>query len=187
LEQDTLQKLIQNCKAQHSKSQEELYRMFFGYAMRICLRYSGTYEDAIEILNDGFLRVFTKLDLYNPELSFGGWLRKIMINTALNRYKRQKRLNQFEQINVVSHQKAEADDISQQIDYDEIANFIQKLSPVYRTVFNLFVIDGYKHEEIAEMLNISVGASKSNLSKARANLREMLKKKEQIEYARLER
>jgi RNA polymerase sigma factor (sigma-70 family) len=182
-ENEHIHKLIKGCKKQDPKSQELLYRQFFELAMRVCLRYSTNYEEAIEILNDGFMRIFVKIDLYNPELSFQGWLRKIMIRTALNYYKKHKKHYYHYEIEDIKDIPLEEDAI-QQMSYNELAEVIQKLSPVYRTVFNLHVIDGYKHEEIAEILGISVGTSKSNLARAKANLREMLKKKEEVEYAK---
>lgn len=172
---------------QKPQSQELLYKQFYGFAMRVCLRYSNSYEEAIEVLNDGFMRVFTKINMYNPDLSFPGWLRKIMINTALNHYKKNQKHYHNYQIEQVADEPAE-EVIMQKFAQEELAEIIQNLSPVYRTVFNLYVIDGYKHEEIAELLNISVGTSKSNLSKARANLRDMLVKKKIVnEYAQNDR
>jgi RNA polymerase sigma-70 factor (ECF subfamily) len=175
--------IIQGCMNQNPQSQALLYKQFYGYAMRICLRYSSNYEEAVEVLNDGFLKIFTKLKLYNPEMSFPGWVRRIMINTALNHYKKNQKYYQNYQIEQIADEPAQ-EVVMQKFAQEELADLIQQLSPVYRTVFNLYAIDGYKHEEIAEMLNISVGTSKSNLSKARANLREMLLKKKLVnEYA----
>jgi RNA polymerase sigma factor (sigma-70 family) len=179
---EALQELILACINQNHRSQELLYKQFFEYGMRVCLRYTNTYEEAVEVLNDGFLRVFTKLNMYNPELSFAGWLRKIMIHTALNYHKKNKKYQFHQEIEKVKNLTVEEYGVEQQMDYEEVAQLIQQLSPTYRTVFNLYVIDGYKHEEIANILNISVGSSKSNLSKARINLREMLKKKELADY-----
>lgn len=175
--------IIEGCIKQKPQSQELLYKQFYSFAMRICLRYANGYEEAVEVLNDGFMRVFTKIKMYNPDLSFPGWLRKIMINTALNHYKKNQKHYHNYQIEQIPDEPAE-EVIMQKFAQEELNAMILKLSPVYRTVFNLYVIDGYKHEEIAELLNISVGTSKSNLSKARANLREMLAKKNTInEYA----
>lgn len=175
---EALQELILRCIKQDPRSQELLYKQFFEYGMRVCVRYTSTYDEAVEVLNDGFLRVFTKLNLYNPQLSFAGWLRKIMVNTALNYHKKNQKYNFHQEIEQVKNLSVEEYGVEQQMNYEEIAQLVQQLSPAYRTVFNLYVIDGYKHEEIAEMLRISVGSSKSNLSKARLNLRDMLKKKE---------
>jgi RNA polymerase sigma-70 factor (ECF subfamily) len=178
---------VKGCMNQNPQSQALLYKQLYGFAMRVCLRYSSNYEEAVEILNDGFLRVFTKINLYNPELSFLGWVRRIMINTALNHYKKNQKHYKNYQIEQVADEPAE-ESIMQKFAQEDLANLIQQLSPMYRTVFNLYAIDGYKHEEIAELLNISVGTSKSNLSKARANLREMLLKKKLLnEYAQYER
>ncbi len=141
--------------------------------MGICLRYSRTREEAVEIVNDGFVKIFKKLDKYSQGLSFKGWLRKVMINSAIDYYRRNER--HYHSLDI-SHGKYETtaltvfDNLSEQ---DIIAS-IQKLPPSYRMVFNLYVIEGYKHDEIANQLNISVGTSKSNLAIARNKLQKML-------------
>jgi RNA polymerase sigma-70 factor (ECF subfamily) len=162
-----------------------LYQHFYGYAMSVCLRYCKSRDEALEILNDGFLKVFTRIGKYDQEKSFKGWIRKIMINTALDHYRKHRK-----------HYETKSTDIQNLTDlsynenalnclaYEDLLNMVQKLSPAYRTVFNLHAIDGYTHEEIAEMLEISAGTSKSNLFKARANLQEMIKKNYQDEYAK---
>jgi RNA polymerase sigma-70 factor (ECF subfamily) len=168
--------IIDGCLKGERQYQKQLYELFYGYAMSICLRYSQRHEHAVEIANDGFLKVFTKLDMYNPNRSFKAWLRRIMINTSVDHYRKEVK-------HVANHQDIEQhtqisnnETVLDQMAFDQVLSQIQLLSPSYRTVFNLYVIDGYKHEEIATMLGISVGTSKSNLSRARIQLQNALKK-----------
>ena len=141
--------------------------------MAICLRYSDDYEQAVEVVNDGFLKVFTKLHKYNTKMSFKGWIRRIMINSAIDHYRKERKHLGHDS---TDHYQAAsyAPSIEQKMSYDEVIQQIQQLSPSYRTVFNLYVIDGYKHHEISKILNISEGTSKSNLSRARALLQKAL-------------
>jgi RNA polymerase sigma factor (sigma-70 family) len=167
--------LLSGCLKGDREAQRKLYKLFFGYAMSICLRYSKDAEEAREVLNDGFLKVFTKLDHYDPQRSLKGWIRRIMINTALDNYRHN--LKHYYLLDIkTAEPAAEPFDVLQQINYDYLVRLVQKLSPAYRTVFSLHVIDGHTHEEIAEMLGISIGTSKSNLSKARAHLKEAIEK-----------
>ncbi|WP_089321125.1 RNA polymerase sigma factor [Pontibacter ummariensis] len=167
--------LLSGCLKEDRNAQRKLYKLFYGYAMSICVRYSKDAEEAREVLNDGFLKVFTRLDQYDNRKPFKGWLRRIMINTALDNYRHN--LKHYYLSDVEDNSPAAEDfGAEQQLGYDDLILLIRKLSPAYRAVFNLYAIDGYTHEEIAAMLHISVGTSKSNLAKARANLREALKK-----------
>ena len=170
-----MDELLRQCLKQDRGAQRELYRLFFGYAMSVCVRYSQDAEEAKDVLNDGFMKVFTRLDQYHPPKPFKGWLRRIMINTALDNY----RYN-LKNYNLQDIDKAEPPsdpfDVEQQLNYEYLISLVQQLSPAYRAVFNLYAIDGYTHEEIAETLGIAVGTSKSNLAKARANLREALQR-----------
>ena len=140
--------------------------------MGICLRYSRTREEAVEIVNDGFMKIFKKLDKYSPGLSFKGWLRKVMINSAIDYYrKNEKHYHSLD----ISHGKYETSEtILDKLSEQDIIEAIQRLPPSYRMVFNLYVIEGYKHEEIANQLNISVGTSKSNLAIARNKLQKIV-------------
>lgn len=153
---------------------------FYGYACTVCNRYIHLEDDAIEVMNDGFLKIFRELKRFEPrhnnyEASLKGWMRRIFINTAVDHLRKQKHrfeisgLSDFEQPSNDSGQWP-ADNFS----HKELLQMISRLSPAYRTVFNLYVIDGYNHEEIAQLLNISAGTSKSNLSKARVNLQKMI-------------
>jgi RNA polymerase sigma-70 factor (ECF subfamily) len=173
--------LIQGCIRQERESQKRLYQLFYGYAMSVCLRYSRTKEEAVEILNDGFMKVFTKIGRYDASRSFKGWLRRILINTAIDAYRQNYKHYFAEDISVLEHEVV-AENVQDQLNYEVLIQLIQELSPAYRAVFNLYVIDGFTHEEIAEQLHISVGTSKSNLSKARANLQGRIKKIVPDEY-----
>jgi len=176
-----LQTLITGCLKGDRKSQEKLYQRFFPYGMSVCMRYTVNEEEAIEVLNDSFMKVFTKLDSYDTGKAFQSWFRRILINTAINYYHKYDKHHHHESLEVQHHLVNEQEILSQ-LSYEEIIRLVQHLTPVYRTVFNLYVIDGYTHEEIAEALQISVGSSKSNLSRARANLRVMLEKNHKEAY-----
>lgn len=154
-------------------SQKELYKLYYGYALRICLRYAKNKDEAVEVVNDGFMKVFTHIDRYQVEQSFNSWLSTIMINTAIDHYRKRIKQLEMEELNE-QHHVEDRENILSNINYEDLIKLVQKLSYAYRTVFNLFAIDGYTHEEIASLLHISVGASKSNLFKARENLKKML-------------
>ena len=167
-----------------------IYSSFYGYAMAICSRYAGNYEDAVEILNDGFLKIFKELHHYKPayadtSASFKGWLRKIMVYTAIDHFRKNKKHLLNGQVDP-SHLQVAAhhEDALDKITHDEIIKAVQQLSPAYRTVFNMFVIEGMSHEEIAGKLGITTGTSKSNLSKARMHLQRILIKDHQIQYTK---
>lgn len=169
-----MQLLIQGCKDGDRQSQRLLYAHYYRYAMSICMRYCHTMEESKEVVNDGFMKVFTKIELYQLESSFKAWLRRIMINTAIDHYRKELRYDHNMDLNgaVISVESSVVDDIS----YEELMKMVQRLTPAYRAVFNLYVIDGYKHDEIAQILDIAVGTSKSNLMKARLKLMKMIEK-----------
>ena len=178
---NTLEHIIQGCIKANRDSQKQLYKLYYGLAMSICMRYSTHYTEAEEIVNDGFLKIFKKIDAFEPsyqsyEASFVGWIKKIFIHTAIDNYRKN---NKSYTIPILDDSHLEISENSaspiDNMSYKEIIELVQKLSPTYRTVFNLFVLDGYKHEEISKQLNISVGTSKSNLAKARINIQKMLK------------
>lgn len=176
--------IIKGCVDNKRDSQKLFYQLYYGYAIGICMRYCNNPDDAAEITNDGFLKIYRSLNTFNPryadiEASLKGWMKRIMINTAIDHLR--KNNQHFLIAEIFDNHFNIADETETtigQMSYKEIIGIVQKLSPVYRTVFNLFVIDGFKHEEIAEQLKISVGASKSNLSKARMNLKKLLQEAE---------
>lgn len=178
----TFEELIFGCRRQNRECQKLLYQQFYAYGMSICIRYAGDEDDAMQMLNDGFLKVFRHIKRYDLNRPFKAWLRTILVNTALNHLRRQKKYKfqvNMEDPGLVSTNE----DILSRISYKELMGMVQSLSTAYRTVFNLYVIDGYKHEEIAGMLGIAIGTSKSNLSKAREKLREMITEKLGPKYA----
>ncbi len=175
--------ILSGCRKNDRESQKALYMAFYAYAMSICIRYAQDREEAVEILNDGFMNIFSNIKRFDLTRPFKPWLRRILINAAINRFRKNQKLQlEREQLQVNSHEAAE--EILSGISYQEIIDMVQKLSPAYRTVFNLYVIEGYKHEEIAEMLNISVGTSKSNLARAKQKLRDLLREYFQEDYER---
>ncbi|MEN9569449.1 MAG: hypothetical protein RL172_680 [Bacteroidota bacterium] len=176
-----LSDIIQGCINASRESQKELYKRYYGFSMSICMRYCDSQDDAMELVNDGFLKVFRSLAGFVPrseniEASLMAWLKSIMVHTAIDHYRKHKNDYLVKEIEEEHYglQDAAANALDA-MSHKEILQLLQRLSPVYRTVFNLYVLDGYKHEEIAKKLNISTGTSKSNLAKARANIQKMLK------------
>ena len=178
---EQLTDIVNGCVNANRESQKEFYKLYYGFSMSICLRYCDTYDDAMEVVNDGFLKIFRSISTFNPrnnnyEASLMAWMKSIMVHTAIDHYRKRKHDYLVNDIEEAHYEMSDSTESAvDMITYKEIMAVLQKLSPVYRTVFNLYVIDGYKHEEIAEQLNISVGTSKSNLSKARVNIQKMLK------------
>ncbi|MEP7231729.1 MAG: sigma-70 family RNA polymerase sigma factor [Ginsengibacter sp.] len=179
----TAEELIQHiggCSLNSRESQKKIFSSFYGYAISICNRYTNRHEDAVEILNDGFLKIFTEMHRFKPAYadvmsSFKGWLAKIMIYTAID-YNR--KFHKQEMMTFLNGKVVEMPSVYEtaldKMSYDEILRAVQELSPAYRTVFNLFVIEGFTHEEIGKRLGISSGTSKSNLSKAKRHLQKNL-------------
>lgn len=155
------------------KSQKLLYQEFYSYGMSICLRYADNRDEAAEILNDGFMKIFQNIKKFDLSRPFKPWLRKIMVNTAINHYHHKQRELKTEEIEKARN-RFERENILSAISYSEIILMLRKLPPAYRTVFNLYVIEGFKHEEIATMLGVSIGTSKSNLFKAKEHLKRIL-------------
>jgi RNA polymerase sigma factor (sigma-70 family) len=173
--EDLMQLLIQGCKNNDRESQRLLYQHYYGYAMSICLRYCRSYEESKEIVNDGFMKVYQKIEMHNTESSFKAWMRKIMIHTAIDHYRKEAKHLFHEEAEQARLPEVSAG-VIEELSYHELIALVQKLSPGYRAVFNLYAIDGYTHDEIAKILNISSGTSKSNLMKARNILKAQLEK-----------
>ena len=171
---EKLLSLLKSCLKKNRNSQKELYRLYYNYAMNICLHYSKNREEAQEILNDGFFKVFEHLDKYDPSLSFKGWLRRLLINGAIDYYRRYHRNRPVMEIMTDAEPSANFATGFDQLALDDLLALVQQLPPMYRLVFNLNVLEGFKHEEIAEQVGISVGASKSNLSRAKEKLQAMV-------------
>lgn len=166
-------KVLKACMAGERAAQKELYQSFYSYAMSICMRYANNREDAVEVMNDGFVRVFTYLNKFDMAKPFHPWLRRILINCAIDRFKKENKNRGWVELEEALNSSVLETQLDS-ITYEEMLELIRKLSPAYRTVFNLHAIEGFKHEEIAEKLGISVGTSKSNYAKARKKLQEYL-------------
>lgn len=165
--------IINGCKKNHRASQKELYKIFYSYAMSICMRYSNNREDAVEIMNDGFLKAFTYIKKFDCDKAFLPWLRRIMINNSIDHFhKYQKKLEEAEIAEAI--EQTIENSVMEKISYDELLGLIRKLSPAYRVVFNLIAIEGYKHHEVAQILGITEGTSKSNYARAKKKLQEYL-------------
>ncbi len=173
--------LIDGCCKNDRNSQRDLYHWLYDYAMKISFRYVSRQEEAEELVNESFIKLFKNIQQFDgtrageTEALLKGWFKRIVVNTCID-HLRKTHLKLVSQ-EISEESETFADDRENAVDkllYREIIEAIKKLTPVYRTVFNLFVIEGYSHEEISDMLNISVGASKSNLSKARHNLRKII-------------
>ena len=182
-----LTELLDGCLQGNRRSQELLYKQFYGFALGVCMRYTQSSEEAKEVMNDGFLKIFTKLETFDKSRPFKTWLARVMINTALDYYRAEARHRQvYDDVEAAKNVSVEATALSN-LSYLELMELVQQLSPAYRLVFSLAVIDGYSHEEIAEELGISIGTSKSNLARARENLRGMIASKRLDEYDRVVR
>lgn len=167
----SLNQLIENCKSNDTKAQGELYKLFSSKLFSVCLKYSRNYAEAEDNLQDAFLTIFNKIEQYKNKGSFEGWLKRITVNTVLQRYRNEK---VFDIIN-----ENVADEVELEIDEDQVPleyllKIIQQLPDRYRLVFNLYVLDGYSHKDIADMLEINIGTSKSNLARARHILKETI-------------
>jgi len=181
---------IERCALNNRESQKKIYSSFYGYAMAVCDRYTNNQDDAVEILNDGFLKIFKEIHRYRPAYSdvvssFKGWLRKIMVYTAIDHFRKNYK-HQFttDLDNGIIQVSSGGEDAIDRISYEEIIRSIQDLTPGYRAVFNLFVIEGFSHEEISDQLGISIGTSKSNLAKARRQLQKILFQQNQIQVTK---
>jgi RNA polymerase sigma factor (sigma-70 family) len=181
--QEQLQKIVAGCVKGDRRSQEALFKLYYGKMLSVCMRYLSDKDSAMEVLQEGFIKVFDKLEIFDFKGSLDGWIRRIIANTAIDHIRKSKRSPFLSDQDRDFKQEA-VDEVERKEDLDllelkaEVAmEAISKLSPAYRTVFNLFVIEDYTHKEIAEMLGINEGTSKSNLAKAKMNLQRILKEK----------
>lgn len=186
LSSDEINIIINGCINQNRKYQQEFYKKFYGYAAAICMRYIHDREQLLEIVNDGFVKVFRELQIFrvptqNVEQSLKAWIRKIMINTSIDHYRR----NIKGEPSMVSVDEKMEDTLESsaitpldKLTYDEVIQLVSQLSPMYRLIFNMYIIDGMTHDDIAKELNISVGTSKSNLSKAGVNMIKLIENKQ---------
>jgi RNA polymerase sigma-70 factor (ECF subfamily) len=166
-----IEKLIDGCKEGNTKSQEQIYRLLAPKLFAVCLKYSKSYEEAQDNLQDGFLLIFDKISQFNFKGSFEGWAKRVIINYILQQYRKQ---NLFEIVSENYPEEVEVEIEEDTISLEFLTKIIQELPDRYRLVFNLYVLDGYSHKEIAEMLEINIGTSKSNLARAKGILREKI-------------
>lgn len=159
--------VIHQCIKGNRQAQSKLYNLFAGKMFAVCIRYSKNREEAEEILHEGFMQVFDHLMQFNAAGSFEGWIRKIMVNCALQKYRSRPHLHSLINIESIELDDVTNEDIISQLGTKELLHLVQQLPPAYKMVFNLYVFEGMKHREIAEHLGISEGTSKSNLSDAR--------------------
>ncbi|SDJ79542.1 RNA polymerase sigma-70 factor, ECF subfamily [Catalinimonas alkaloidigena] len=175
--------LVEDCLLGKREAQKSLYERFYGEMMGACLRYSQNREEAAEIMNDGFLKVFTRLDQYNHKNSLKGWIYRIMVNTAIDHYRRNRKHYHTLDIQYADERPFD-ENVVDQLSKEDLLRLVQLLPDSYRMVFNLYVLEGFAHHEIAEKLNITEGTSRSHLAKARGKLQAMVKKHQLSDYER---
>ena len=183
-----LSTLIQGCALNDRDSQKKIYTAFYNYSITICNQHTNNKEDAVEILNDGFLKIFKEIHKFQPayediNASFKGWIRTVMRWSAIDHFRKNAK---YRLTNHIGDQTIElpaaGEDAVDKISHREILRSIQQLTPAYRKVLNLFIVDGRTHQEIAAQLGITIGSSKSNLAKARMHLQKILLSKKAIQY-----
>jgi len=167
--------LIAGCIGGDRKAQYELYQRFAPKMFGVCLRYAGSTDEAEDVLQEGFVKIFKKLSSFRGEGSFEGWIRRIFVNTAIEHFRRKTYLQPItekEEAGVETQYLSVLDSLAEK----DIINLVQQLSPGYRTVFNMYVVEGYTHKQIADILGISEGTSKSQLSRAKIILQDLVTK-----------
>lgn len=179
-DEDTqLNSILEDCRNGKRNGQKELYELFYSYGMSVCLHHSKNREEALEILNDGFYKVFKNLDKYRKGTPFKPWFRAIMVNASIDYFRKFKKYTDVAADDFTEESQESYSGLDN-LAYEELIVLIGRLSPVYRMVFNLYVIEGFSHPEIAKKLDISTGTSKSNLSKARRNLQALIATEQRI-------
>ncbi|WP_025763450.1 RNA polymerase sigma factor [Dyadobacter tibetensis] len=166
--------VVSACIAGNPQAQRSLYKQFYGYSKSICMRYTNSMEEAEEVMNEGFFKIFKNLERYDPGHPFKAWLRTIMVNTAISYYRKHKKHSE----DVISIEDAPYphfdENIIGQITADEILQLVQKIKPIYKNVFLMYVVDGYNHREIAELLDINEATVRSHYVRARARLQHLI-------------
>ena len=186
-----LSKIIKGCKDRDPRCQKELYNRFFGIMMAVCYRYCSCRQDAEDIVQEGFIKIFDKIDSFDDNGSFEGWLKRVFVNMALDKIRKQKmqflsineRDNEDYLLGITEQDEKEENQLLISIGRENLVKAIQNLTPMYRAVFNLYVIEGFTHAEIADILEVSEGTSKSNLFKAKKKLRKDIKELLEAKYA----
>lgn len=178
-----LKTLVEGCLKQDRRSQQRVYEMFFGKMLAVCMRYEHDRDSAMDLLQEGFIKLFANIGKYKFDGSFEGWVRRIFVNNAIDNFRRKKHEilvpeedHHLARLSTDEDEIRFAEDELEPINPQDVLAAMQQLTPAYQMVFNLYVMENYQHKEIAEMLGINIGTSKSNLAKARANIQRILKK-----------
>lgn len=170
---ENLEQLIEDCKAGKQSAQSQLYKAYASVLYGVCLRYARDETEAEDTLHEGFVTIFNKVNQFAGKGSFEGWMKRIMVNIALEKYRKRYRLHTVEDITVYDY-KTVNEDVYANINAKELMQLVRDLPPRYRMVFNMYAIDGYNHKEIAEEMGIAEGTSKSNLARARKILQDKI-------------
>jgi len=178
----TIEDLVKRCKAGERKAQELLYKQFASKMLGVCMRYGTDKMEAEDMLQNGFIRVFQKINDYREEGSFEGWVRRIMVYSSIEYYRKHHKMMQMVDMEFSDNEPSVNPAVLASMDAKDLLALIQQLSPGYRMVFNLYAIEGYSHKEIAGIMGISEGASKSQLSRARSILKKKITKPEGKRY-----
>ena len=176
---DDVKMIVDGCIRGDRNSQHLLYKATYGKMLGTCMRYASSVDEAKDFLHDGFIKVFEKIKYFKHTGSFEGWIRRIIVNNTIDSIRKKNRMyfntgGDYSLINITDDNTKDTEDLNKiTLSAARLIELIQDLTPAYRTVFNLYIIEDYSHKEIAEMLNISIGTSKSNLAKAKINLRKL--------------
>ena len=183
MDKKQLNDIIKRCIKKDKDAQELFFKHFYGKMMVVCSRYTRSSDEAKDVLQDGFIKIFANLEKYEPSGSIEGWVRRIFTNTAIDHYRKQKnKFNILEEGNVkdshdIYDDIEEDESIYSRIKPEDILEAMNQLSPAYRMVFNLYAIENHTHQEVSEILNINIGTSKSNYAKAKAKVKKVLTQK----------
>lgn len=167
------EQLVDGCLAGERTSQKQLYERYYGSMLAVCIRYTSNREEARDVLHEGFVKVFKSLGSFQRGTNLVGWIRRIMVNTSIDQYRKDSRIPPSMDIET-AYYVADVNDVVADMSAQEILDLVQLLPAAYRTVFNLYAVEGYQHREISDLLGISEGTSKSNLSKARTRLQYLI-------------
>ena len=177
-EQSEVLQWVHDCRKGNTRAQHKLFKYFYGSVMNVCMRYAGSTDEAADMLNEGFLKVFSNLDKYENSGSFEAWLKRVVCNAALDyrrRYDKKVELVDIDEVQDSHLSDFNVNDAISNISSNEIVGLIQQLPPVTRTVFNMFLFEGFSHREIAQQLNITESTSAWHVNNARYRLKEALK------------
>ncbi|MEZ5042394.1 MAG: sigma-70 family RNA polymerase sigma factor [Saprospiraceae bacterium] len=174
LSPEALQQLVTDCRKQKRSAQKQLYQHYYSYGLTVCLHYAKNREEAEEMLHDGFLKVFDRIDQFRFESPFRSWFRQVIVRSAIDYYRKYHGLASEAKLIPLTQPENTENEALHNLRKEDAWTILQALPPTYRLVFNLFVIEGYTHAEIAAQLGISIGTSKSNLFKAKQKLQQLM-------------